>query len=67
MISCWSSNALLVASSAPESELKHFLLGSLPAWQVPRVWNFVESLETNARGKLSRSEWRRRWLMEVVS
>ncbi len=52
----------VVAATAAESELKYFLLQSLPAWQVPRAWHFVESLPTNARGKLSRSEWRRRWL-----
>jgi len=56
----------VVASEATEMELKQFLLQSLPAWQVPREWHFVESLETNARGKISRSEWRRRWLMGTM-
>ena len=45
----------------PVSSLKHFLLRRLPAWQVPRQWCF-ELLETNTRGKLSRSEWRKRYL-----
>jgi acyl-coenzyme A synthetase/AMP-(fatty) acid ligase len=40
--------------------LKQFLLGHLPAWQVPREWRFVESLAPNERGKLSRAEWRAR-------
>jgi long-chain acyl-CoA synthetase len=42
--------------------LKHFLLEKMPAWQVPREWVFVESLEANGRGKLSRAEWRRKYL-----
>jgi len=48
----------LVASSARESELKQFLLGTLPSWQVPRRWRFVESLPTGPRGKISRAECR---------
>lgn len=42
--------------------LKHHLLAVLPAWQVPREWWFVPDLETNARGKLGRAEWRSRYL-----
>ena len=52
----------IVASGAPESELKSFLLQTLPAWQVPREWHFVDSLPTNARGKISRSEWRNQFM-----
>jgi long-chain acyl-CoA synthetase len=52
----------MVASDKPESELKQYLLERLPAWQVPRVWQLVDSLPLNGRGKLSRSECRRRWL-----
>ena len=51
----------VVVSSAGESELKKFLLERLPAWQVPREWRFVDSLSANARGKISRSEWRRKF------
>jgi acyl-CoA synthetase (AMP-forming)/AMP-acid ligase II len=40
--------------------LKTFLLERLPAWQVPREWQWVKSLPVNGRGKLSRAEWRRR-------
>ena len=50
-----------VASDAPEAELKDFLLASLPAWQVPREWRFVETLATNERGKISRVEWRQKF------
>jgi long-chain acyl-CoA synthetase len=38
--------------------LKQFLLSRLPAWQIPKEWQFVESLEPNERGKLSRAQWR---------
>jgi acyl-coenzyme A synthetase/AMP-(fatty) acid ligase len=48
----------VVASSARETELKQFLLGTLPSWQVPRRWRFVESLPTGPRGKISRAEYR---------
>jgi len=41
------------------ARLKQFLLDRLPAWQVPREWQFVETLNTSARGKISRTEWRR--------
>jgi long-chain acyl-CoA synthetase len=53
-----------IATAAPvvSDQLKQFLLAKLPAWQVPREWWWVDSLETNQRGKLSRAEWRRRFL-----
>jgi acyl-CoA synthetase (AMP-forming)/AMP-acid ligase II len=55
----------VVASSATESELKNFLLQTLPAWQVPREWHFVDSLSANARGKISRAEWRKQFAARV--
>jgi acyl-CoA synthetase (AMP-forming)/AMP-acid ligase II len=55
----------VVASDVSEPVLKHFLLQALPAWQVPREWNFVDSLSTNARGKISRAEWRRQFAARV--
>lgn len=53
-----------VAADAPVNGdlLKQFLLKELPAWQIPREWKFVESLEANQRGKISRAEWRRKFL-----
>jgi len=53
-----------VAASGPASgaDLKGFLQGKLPSWQVPRQWWFVESLTTNPRGKISRAEWRRKFM-----
>jgi long-chain acyl-CoA synthetase len=51
----------VVVSGAGEMELKQFLLESLPSWQVPRCWQFVESLSAGPRGKISRAEWRRQF------
>lgn len=39
-------------------QLRQFLHARLPDWQIPREWRLVESLMVNARGKLSRAEWR---------
>ncbi len=52
--------------AATVDALRQFLLLRLPAWQVPREWRFVELITANQRGKLSRSEWRRRFLDQVV-
>jgi long-chain acyl-CoA synthetase len=52
----------VVAGSATEPELKSFLLETMPAWQVPREWRFVDSLASGPLGKISRAEWRRRLL-----
>jgi len=48
--------------TVPGESLKQFALSHLDAWQVPREWWFVETLETNGRGKISRAEWRQRYL-----
>jgi long-chain acyl-CoA synthetase len=42
--------------------LKQFTIERLPAWQVPREWWLVDSLEANQRGKLSRTETRKAYL-----
>jgi acyl-CoA synthetase (AMP-forming)/AMP-acid ligase II len=44
-----------------KESLRDHLRERLPDWQVPREWRFVESLSANARGKISRAEWRRRY------
>ena len=51
-----------ISSAVTVDALRHFLLSRLPAWQVPRQWRFVASLPMNPRGKISRAEWRRRFL-----
>lgn len=54
----------VVVADAAEMELKQFLLQTLPAWQLPREWHFVPSLAANARGKISRQQWRATLLEE---
>lgn len=49
-------------SPVTEESLRQFLLQKLPAWQVPREWWLLDSLAVNERGKLSRTEWRKRFL-----
>lgn len=49
-------------TSVAGDALKQFLLTQLPAWQIPREWWLVESLFASQRGKLSRVEWRKRYL-----
>jgi long-chain acyl-CoA synthetase len=54
-----------VAACSPSTDaaaLRQFLLPRLPAWQIPREWILVETLHRNQRGKLSRADWRRRYL-----
>jgi acyl-CoA synthetase (AMP-forming)/AMP-acid ligase II len=63
---------VIVACVAPSEAgdgqaLRHFLLERLPGWQVPREWWFVDSLNANSRGKLSRAEWRRKYLARGAS
>ncbi len=58
--------ACIVSKNGSDAEvLKQFLLSRLPAWQVPREWWFVDSLATNQRGKLSRAEWRKKFLEKI--
>ena len=45
-----------------EAALREHLLVRLPAWQIPREWVWVNSLPANQRGKLSRAEWRKKFL-----
>jgi acyl-CoA synthetase (AMP-forming)/AMP-acid ligase II len=54
-------------SDATEDSLRNFMLEKLPAWQVPREWWFIDSLVVNERGKLSRAEWRKRFIELTVA
>jgi long-chain acyl-CoA synthetase len=55
--------AVVAVCQPVESDiLKQFLLEHLSAWQVPRAWWFVKILPANQRGKISRTEWRERFL-----
>ena len=55
---------VVVWTKTADAELKQFLLARLPAWQVPREWRFVDSLAANERGKISRAEWRGKFLAQ---
>lgn len=50
----------VVVAKTPVSgaDLRQFLLEHVPAWQLPREWIFRDALPVNARGKMSRREWR---------
>jgi len=54
----------VIVGAVAVAELKQFLRQTLPAWQIPREWCFVETLAANTRGKTSRAEWRRYFLTE---
>lgn len=59
--------ACVVATPGTNAEsLRHFVLEKAPAWQLPREWKLLDSLEANQRGKLSRAEWRRRYLERAI-
>jgi acyl-CoA synthetase (AMP-forming)/AMP-acid ligase II len=55
--------AVVLRTSVASQELRSFLLERIPAWQVPRDWKFVESLTANQLGKVSRTEWRNKYLV----
>jgi acyl-CoA synthetase (AMP-forming)/AMP-acid ligase II len=60
IVACIGANAGLTSES-----LRHFATERLPAWQVPRQWWVMDALEVNGRGKLSRAEWRQRYLSKT--
>ena len=54
--------AVVAKASVSGEALRQFLLDKIPAWQIPRDWWFVDSLEANRVGKVSRAAWRKRYL-----
>ena len=54
--------AIHTRSAIPVSDLAQFLSQKIPAWQIPRHWWFTEEIQPNSRGKISRAEWKRRFL-----
>jgi acyl-CoA synthetase (AMP-forming)/AMP-acid ligase II len=62
IVACVAANSSLTGES-----LKQYALSHLPGWQVPREWWFVESLGANDRGKLSRAEWRKKYLQRELN
>lgn len=55
---------VVVKTPVAGDALRKFLQDKLPAWQIPRAWLFVESLAGNQLGKISRVEWRRKFMDE---
>jgi len=53
---------LSLAPGAGLVELKRLAAEKLPAWQLPRDWWIVDDLAQSARGKISRAEWRGKYL-----
>jgi acyl-coenzyme A synthetase/AMP-(fatty) acid ligase len=47
--------------------VKQYAIAQLPDWQVPRDWWIVDSLQSTQRGKLSRTEWRKKYLERMNS
>jgi long-chain acyl-CoA synthetase len=54
--------ALRTSEDVSVETLRQHLLTQLAAWQLPREWMITDELTPNARGKISRAEWRKRWL-----
>lgn len=54
--------AVVVAEGITTAGLIAFVGRELPGWQVPKEWWFVRSLEADVRGKVSRLQWRQRFL-----
>lgn len=53
---------LVLEEMLPLESLRSFLIHKLPAWQVPREWWLLDSLAANHRGKVSRADWKARYL-----
>jgi long-chain acyl-CoA synthetase len=53
--------AVCAVAAASEKELRDHLLARVAAWQVPRIWRFLDALPRNERGKISRAELRKKF------
>lgn len=49
-------------SSLQQSDVVSFLANKLPQWQIPRRWWITDALTPNERGKISRAQWRAKFL-----
>ena len=62
VVACVVPDGVLTADS-----LREFLSTRISPWQMPRDWWFVDSLETNRLGKVSRAAWRRKYLERTAT
>ena len=58
--------AVLVGDPGALEKIKEAVRAELPAWKTPRQWMFVDSLGANARGKVSRAQWREKFIGRKV-
>jgi acyl-CoA synthetase (AMP-forming)/AMP-acid ligase II len=58
---CIVAVVVVDGATVKPARLAAFASGSLSDWQIPRGWWFVPSLEVDARGKISRRQWRERY------
>ena len=56
--------ALIVGAERELDNIKRAIGSELPAWKMPRQWKFVDSLGANARGKVSRAQWREKFIAQ---
>jgi long-chain acyl-CoA synthetase len=54
--------AVIVGDEKARDEIRKFAAERLQPWQAPRQWWFVESLGANERGKVSRAQWREKFI-----
>lgn len=58
--------AVVVGDASALEQIKAVVGAELPAWKTPRQWMFVESLGHNARGKVSRAQWREKFISRTM-
>jgi acyl-CoA synthetase (AMP-forming)/AMP-acid ligase II len=58
--------AVLVGEERELNAIKASVATELPAWKTPRQWLFVDSLGVNARGKVSRAQWREKFISRTT-
>jgi acyl-coenzyme A synthetase/AMP-(fatty) acid ligase len=54
--------AVVVGEESALETIKQSAGAELPAWKIPRQWMFVDSLGANERGKVSRAQWREKFI-----
>jgi long-chain acyl-CoA synthetase len=58
--------AVIVGDECALDAIKQSVGAELPAWKTPRQWLFVDSLGANERGKVSRAQWREKFIARQV-
>jgi acyl-CoA synthetase (AMP-forming)/AMP-acid ligase II len=58
--------AVVVGDAGALEQIKVAVGAELPAWKTPRQWMLVDSLGHNARGKVSRAQWREKFISRTT-